>query len=180
MRRPFVVRTEELCVASDPEKEQIYRQKQSDEIIDLVLTRLDGMAARDPDGSPEMHATRLLTYQNGLLDGLVRTAPDLTEELAGRIERELCREEPEPSHVIALSHFINDMPELANQAAFDCVAARGKEDIALWSTLDAWRAAGMPPSPALSILQKNARDERTKSRLQGVDVLASALEEHPE
>jgi hypothetical protein len=38
----------------------------------------------------------------------------------------------------------------------------------------------MPPSPALSILQKNARDERTKSRLQGVDVLASALEEHPE
>jgi hypothetical protein len=76
-----------------------------------------------------------------------------------------------------MAHLVEDMPELANERTFDCVAARGKEDSVLWSMLDAWRSADMPPSAALSKLQQTATDPRTTRRfMDGAEVERLELE----
>jgi hypothetical protein len=177
VKRPFLIRPNDLCVATDQEKERQYRQKQSDELIDLMLARLDLLASQESDGNPELHATRLSMYQKGMFDALIRTAPDLADELATRIETELCDESPEASHVISLSRIVHDMPELANERAFDCIASRGKEDTVLWSVLDAWRATGLPETPALAAVRRTASDERTKMRFQGEDAVPARADD---
>jgi hypothetical protein len=166
IKRSFLVRSPEQCAENNPEKERAYREQQSTDLINLLLGRLDIMDSSEPDGDPEVHATRLLMYQKGLMDAIVRTAPDLADELAAGIERELCSGSATVSRVISLSHFIHDMPELANERAFDCIASRGKEDAMLWAVLDAWRATGMPPTPAIAKIQQTATDERTRSRFE--------------
>ena len=127
-----------------------------------------------PEAGPEAAATQLRLYQKGLVDGILRTAPDLTDELAGLVEQTLCDPKTRPSQLVALARMFGDMPELASEKGFDCVfAQRSQEDVVLWSMLDAWRVSKLPRPPALVALERDAKDERTRARLREQSVFAA-------
>jgi hypothetical protein len=114
---------------------------------------------------PEAVANALGPYMAAWADAVVRTAPDLADELAAEMERTLCAADTSDAQSVVVSRAIAYMPELGNGSAFGCVAARGKEDAVLWSALDAWRLGTSPMTPELQALASASKDERTLRRL---------------
>jgi hypothetical protein len=163
--RPYLTRPEELFVARDEEAQQEYRVRQSNELIDLLMMRIGAMSRPGFGDDPEVVASSMAMYQKGMIDAVVRTAPDLVEELAARLERSICEQHARPAQQVSLMRVIQDMPELANPGTFDCIFENGREDIVLWTALDSWKAAGRPDTPRLQSLRSHARDPRTLSRL---------------
>lgn len=115
-------------------------------------------------GGPEAAVQGVMPYLLGWTDSVVRTAPDLMDELAGEIETTMCDHEASPASIMLMSRVVQQLPELGNPRGFDCVVARGTEDVVLWDALDAWRKGALPKSAALERLERAATDERTRRR----------------
>jgi hypothetical protein len=165
VERPFLVRPAESCPAADSSTERDYRVQQSRELMGLLRSKIRSTEATNPIDGPEGVMNGLAPYLIGWTDALVRTAPDMVDELAAEFEASLCNPDLNPSEVMVISRVMGQMPELGNDRGFDCIFERGAEDMVLWSTLDAWRANAMPKSAAFAKLEQSARDERTRSRL---------------
>jgi hypothetical protein len=164
--RPFLVRPAELCVATDHEAERRYRVQQSRELVDLLFVQLGMFEKFFPDAGPEAAATQMRLYQKGLADAIMRTAPDLTDELADQIEQTLCDPQARASQLASLARLFGDIPELASERGFDCVfGQRAEEDVVLWSMLDAWRVSKLPRPPSLIALERDTKDGRVRERL---------------
>jgi hypothetical protein len=173
VERPYLVRPAESCPATDSSAEREYRTQQSRELVGLLRYKISATEATSPVDGPEGVMNGLAPWLMGWTDALVRTAPDMVDELAAEFEASMCNPDTNPSEVMVLSRVIGQMPELGNERGFDCIFERGTEDMVLWTTLDAWRASAMPKSPALIKLEQRARDERTQRRLVKVS------DEHP-
>jgi hypothetical protein len=163
--RPFLVRPVELFTAKDPQAEQRYREQQSKGLLHLLRFQLGAAELRYPS-SPEAAANEISVYMHAWADTVVRTAPDLVDELASQIELTMCDPQARPAQLIVMSRVIGKMPELANAHSFECLFTQHpQEDIVLWSALDAWRAAGRPKSAAIARIEQTASDSRTRQRL---------------
>jgi hypothetical protein len=162
----FLVRPSELYVAKDEAAEQVYRKQQSKDLVDLlraVVARAE--AGARPEWGPEGVANDTAMYLNGWLDGVVRTAPDMLEELSAELEQTMCDEHSSGGQLVVMSRLVTMMPELANPKALDCVfSAHADEDSVLWYGIDAWRRSGLPKSEALANIERNAKDPRTLER----------------
>lgn len=165
IQRPFLIRPADLFVAQDAERDAEYREHQAADLKGLLLSQIDLLEMGLPGQLPELHANGMAMYQQGVIDAVTRTAPELVDELSAEIERTLCDPNAKQSHQIAMARFVSWMPETASESAFDCVFKRGQEDIVTWSALDAWRNADVPKSAALLELERKSSDERTLRRL---------------
>lgn len=171
IKRPYLIKPEELYDVNDETAELQYKEEQADALIDQMFFRLSifdrvPFPGQSADSAAEIAATSNVLYQQGLMDGVIRTAPELTEEMAARIDRTLCDPQAKTSQLISIARLIQITPELANEEGLDCIfAGRGdKEDIVLWSMLDAWNMTGLPKTDALSQIERTATDTRTQSR----------------
>lgn len=163
--RPFVMRQVEACAGRDPEEERNYRARQAADLIELLRQQTRIAERTLGRGGPEAVANALGPYLAAWADAVVRTAPDLAEELAAEMEQTLCSSDSSDAQSVVVSRAMARMPELGNGRAFDCIAARGKEDAVLWSALDAWRLGTSPMTPELQALASASKDERTLRRL---------------
>jgi len=152
--------------SEDEEREASYRTQQSREIVDLLSERFRAVSAAFPQGQPEFVADHLRLYQVGLVDGILRTAPELTGPLGKHVESALCDPQAGDAMHMVMARLAGDTPELASPRGFDCIfQRRGKEDVVLWTALDAWRRSGLARTDGLEKLERSASDARTKQRL---------------
>ncbi|MDD9943852.1 MAG: hypothetical protein OXU20_22615 [Myxococcales bacterium] len=180
VERPFLTRPVDLYEPSDAQAEQRYHEQQSKELVDVLRERVDIQRLAFPDQSAEAVATPVFTYMTGLLDGVIRTAPDLADELAEQIESSMCDPQARDEHLIALAQMISLTPELANEETFDClfsIHTRGQENAVLWFGLDAWKASGLPKSNAIAEIEADASDARTLRRFLTLQELMDAAGE---
>ena len=167
IKRPFLVRPAELFAATDEDAVRAYHRDQARELFGTLRRRLGMTKAMSPDPNPESHATQTAEYLEGWVDGVIRTAPDLVDELAQEVQDTLCAKDRDRSLLLVTFRLIGSMPELASDAGFDCIFTEDAgEDIVLWGALDAWRASGLPKSAALAALEHTASDPRTRERFQ--------------
>jgi hypothetical protein len=165
VERPFLTRPPESCSASDSEGERAYRAQQARELGELLRMKIGSLRHMQAIGGPEAVADSLGYWTIGWTDALVRTAPDLVDDLAAEFETKMCDPNADPAELMVLSNVMGHMPELGNERGFECIAARGTEDAVLWRSLDAWRAGALPKTPAIARLEQTATDERTRRRL---------------
>jgi hypothetical protein len=170
IQRGFLVRPEELFIASDQEAERQYRKRQSKDLVDLLRAHTAEFEMQNPGLPPEAIANQGLLYLKGWADGVVRTAPDLVDELADELEKSLCDNEASDAILITISRAIIAIPELANSKGFDCLfSRRTREDVVVWTALDAWKRSGLPKSAAITTLERTAIDSRTRQRFMSAD-----------
>jgi hypothetical protein len=163
IERPYLVRPAELFTATDPAAEQHYRVQQARELMDLVRNEVARANKMNLSGIPEMAANDAFMYTHGFIQAITRTAPDLTVELADEITHSQCSTSASPAERITLSRMVTAMPELATPQALDCVFTQvPEEDMVMWSTLEAWRASGLPKSKAIAEVERKATDSRTR------------------
>jgi hypothetical protein len=165
VERPFLTRPPESCSASDSESERAYRAQQARELGELLRMKIGPLRHMQAIGGPEAVADSLGYWTAGWTDALVRTAPDMVDELAAEFETKMCDPNADPAELMVLSNVIGRMPELGNERGFECIAARGTEDAVLWRSLDAWRVGDLPKTPAMVRLEQTATDERTRLRM---------------
>lgn len=169
--------------AADEEAEERvreYRAKQAGELIGLVTYRLR-LAERSVLGqTPEGAANQLLLYQAGLMDGLTRTSPELSAALSQHIEQAMCDEKTKTATLISFARMVSHTPDLATTRGFDCLFKPGRsEDVALWSALDAYRHAKLPPGESLEALSRSANHEHTKVRIAAIMKRAASAGDSP-
>jgi hypothetical protein len=129
-----------------------------------LLTRVK-LSPFHGQGKPELAVNVIQDYLVGWATALQQGAPELLPEVAAQVTEEMCRPDASAEAVIALAKLAQQVPALTKAAALDCVFRRSsKEDVVLWSALDAWRASGMLPTPEIKKLQASATDERTRRR----------------
>lgn len=158
----------------DPSTQRDYRAHQSEQVLKLMLSRVDAAMSVVPGGNAEAAAAMVRDYQRGIVDGYLRTTPDLIDELAEQVEQQLCRPDTPTSHLVSMARLIGDVPELAGEAGFDCVFSdRAREDVVLWTMLDAWRNAQLPKTPAMARLEQTTTDERIRARFAEQAVFAA-------
>ncbi len=165
IEREYLVRPVESCQQADPEAERVYREQQSRELVGLLQTSLRRIERLPQPGGAEGAVNKMDCYLQGWTDSLIRTGPDLADELASELQRTMCDPNASETQIMLSARVLKRMPELGNAEAFDCVAKRGTEDAALWDALEAWRLGSLPKTPALEELARSSKDERTQMRL---------------
>ena len=160
--RPFLIRPVEPCETKDEQADQRYRVQQARELTALLRMRAAVGEHGNPDAGPEAAANTANEYLSGWVDSVIRTAPDLLDELSAEINASLCADSTSDTELVVFSRAIRVMSELADSRGFDCVLAKHPgEDVVLWSALSAWSASGLPKSDALAKLERSATDPRT-------------------
>jgi hypothetical protein len=165
IERPFLIRPTEACPTADPEAEQRYRAQQSRELMELLSWRIKAANPMGLQLNAEAVATQLTPYVTGWADALVRTAPDLADDLAAEIQGVMCDRNASRSQLLVMSRVVKQLPELGNERTFDCIVERNEEDDVLWEALDAWRISGLPKTAGMERLEQATSDERTRHRL---------------
>jgi hypothetical protein len=176
-QRAIVLRPLELVQARDDEAAaqlRHYERQQARDMVDLLMQRVQIAGHANP-GDPEGAVVAANEYLAGWVDGVIRTAPDLADELAEEVTTMLCGEGTPPAKSLAASRLGLQMPELATSEGLDCVFTRQlregglTEDVVLWAALDTWRTSGLPKTPALQAVEAAAKDERTRRRFLAPD-----------
>jgi hypothetical protein len=174
---PLVVRPIDPEALRDEAEAQRYRSEQAGDLANLVRARTARMLGRSPNEPPEAAANQTFVYLQGWLDGVMRLAPDLVDELALEVEQSFCAEATSAAELIVMSRVVQAMPELANPGGFECLFARSpKEDAVLWAALDAFQLSGLPKSPTLERIEQNATDPRTKRRFLSPEAQRQSIE----
>jgi hypothetical protein len=179
VKRPFLTRPQNLYVSEDAERERAYLDAQAHELVGVITRQLDTLEELSPNEGPESLVNQLYTYQAGLIDGVVRTAPELSEALAERVEETMCNGAAKPTHQLALARMVRNMPEASTERAFDCVFSRPGEDVLLWAMLDAFPATELAKPDSLLALEERTKDPRTLRRLRGHEETASESSREP-
>jgi hypothetical protein len=133
--------------------------------IQVERNRLDAMAGDHPV-APELVANTLQPYLTGWIDAVRRAAPELAPQLQIDVGEALCAKETSDEELIALGRITAAMPAILDSSSIDCVlASRPKEDIVVWTMLDAWTQSGMARTEQVEALAQRATDPRTLERL---------------
>lgn len=152
--------------ALNSEAESAQREQQARELFGLVRGYVGAAALFGSEQEPEAQALGTATYLTGVVDGIMRVAPELTDQIGQEIEQAVCAPKANRALVLSSMKLIQRAPDLATQKGIDCVVSmRSEEDVVLWGALDAWQASGLPKSDALEELARNAKDPRTIERL---------------
>jgi len=127
---------------------------------------------------PEAQVRLVTEYLHGWLDAVMRTAPDMTDELAMELEKLFCAPDADEATLLVAFEITMGMPELASEKGFDCIFLKRKvEDVVLWRGLDAWRQTDLPLPSSLARIQKSAQDQRTRDRFKDPVELRNEREE---
>ncbi len=154
-----------LAAAKEPSPEQQYRREHAKGLIDLLRTKEAEMAARPHLNEAEQITAEVLPYMMGVADTIVKTSPEIVDELADEIDSTLCDPSARDSRKLLMVRLTMALPDTASSRGYDCVFSReSAEDIVTWTALDALRATDLPKSSAIERLEQVATDERTLRR----------------
>jgi hypothetical protein len=147
-----------------------YEEEQARDLVGLLRARVRQSAfSLGAQADPESILMQQNDYLEGWVEGIVRTAPTLADDLAAEVESALCDPETQAGESMLYARLGRLMPEVTSPAAFECALARHtQEDAVLWELLDALGASGLPAPKALDAVARNARDDRTLRRLDAV------------
>jgi hypothetical protein len=106
VERPFLVRPVEAAALEDEAVAQRYRTQQAHDLINLVRGRVARVERRTRDEGAEAAANQAYVYLQGWLDGVVRVAPDLVDELATEVERSLCTDDTSDAELMVMSRLL--------------------------------------------------------------------------
>jgi len=135
-------------------------------MVDSVFKRLALMSRFGEFASAEAQATAIAPYAEGLLEGALQSDPAMRAAFGAEFKARLCGSAPTTdAEIISLSQMMRIVPDQATPEAFDCFFSHAKEDVPLWSMMDAWRTTGLDKTPALTKLEATATDSRTQRRL---------------
>jgi hypothetical protein len=101
-----------------------------------------------------------------MTDAVRQIDPTMSAALAGELTRRLCDHSLSEVQTITVAQLGQAMPEAVTARGLECFfsGAAGREDIRVWSMLDTWRQSGQEKTPAITALEKSARDQRTRRR----------------
>jgi hypothetical protein len=122
---------------------------------------------RDPQPD-QMEAVgyQMEPYIQGMLMALRNTNPALVGALRDELTERACDHPQSDLELTMLSRMMLNDPDLGSPRIFDCaLRGRKKEDVVLWSMMDAWVAAGRPNTEVMSGIGAFAADARTVDRL---------------
>jgi hypothetical protein len=155
--------TPEVCTPTTDQN----RKDTATSVVDNLLRRVGDFGQNPRFPTAEARANQLRPFVHGLAEGIRQTRPDLFKALTEDFNDRLCKEGMSDDKTILLSNLATDLPEIVDGKGFDCffTGAKGKEDVPLWSMLDAWRASGLEKTAALAQVEATASDKRTIRRL---------------
>jgi len=141
------------------------RMARAAHLLGGVFDQLDAQARRGI-APAEARAGMVLPYLSGVLKGALQADPALRSAFAAQFTAALCDRDRDlaDDRAISLAQMALGYPDMASEQAFECFFARAKEDVPLWSMLDAWRRSGLGKTPAIARLEASATDSRTTRR----------------
>jgi hypothetical protein len=157
------------CPPVSVERESSYKAQRSRELMQLLRSKLASLEHANPSAPPESLIKSLHEYLEAWSDVVALSALDLTDAIADEIEKSMCNSATSPAELMLVTHVVQRLPELGNVRGFDCIFARGKEDLVTWSALEAWRVGALPKTAALTRLEQSASSPRTLRRLAKTD-----------
>lgn len=115
----------------------------------------------------ESVGSAMAPYLRGMMTGLLATNPELVREMGEALAEQTCSHPQSDVELMIVSHMVFAAPQqLGKPRTFECaLQGRKKEDVLLWTMIDAWRASGQPMPSAIAEMQEVATDDRTKRRL---------------
>lgn len=148
-----------------PERASAEAPRRARRMVGRLLDRVLQESAGRTFETPEIAANEYNLYTDGWIDALVQMAPDAQELIAEPIADSLCARGTTDAQTMVLSRILIRLPAAARARGLDCVlAARGQEDVVLWTALDAWRVADLPPTHTWQSWMDRATDPRTLRR----------------
>jgi hypothetical protein len=112
----------------------------------------------------ETRAGKVLPYLGGVLNGALQADPGMRSAFSEEFTSSLCERTLGDDQMISVAHMALALPDIATESGFECFFSKAKEDVPLWTMLDAWRHSGLPKTPAIARLQTSATDSRTARR----------------
>jgi hypothetical protein len=156
----------EESVPSREATELAFREQQATVLVDNLVGRLNALGRSLGEENPEALVAQVSGYSMGAVDALLRVSPEVTGQVSEQIEQRLCDANAKDTELLLLTQIAGGTTGVASSAGVDCVLKRrSKEDLVVWSTLDAWRASGLPKTEAIAELESRAIDKRTLGRL---------------
>jgi hypothetical protein len=132
-------------------------------------------------GPVEAQVNQMDDFLMGMASAVALTDPAVFQMMAREFEAEICDGTNNTDLDLMLFSRLSVMqPDVTTPRALNCgLSGRTKEDVVLWSLLDAWHNAGRPTIPAIASIEASAADERTKSRLRVPEMRAPSIQDGP-
>lgn len=146
------------------------RASRANYLVTRLFARLDAIPTNT--GDSELRVNTMSDYLTAMSDVVRQLDPGMFEAMAGEFTRRLCDQELGEDQTITMAYLGQSMPEAVTGRGLECFfsGAAGREDIRLWTMLDAWRQSGQERTPAIAALEKSARDPRTRRRFLPIEV----------
>jgi hypothetical protein len=160
-----VPRLAPAAVEAAPDCEPADRRGTATFLVSSLLRRLDRRQGA-PGEFPETSANAIRLYVQGVADTVKQTSPAVRAALAEEFTTRLCEGALADDELITMANLGLELPDITSPRAFDCVFARrgAREDVVLWSMLDAWRHSGQDRTAAVADVERSATDPRTQRR----------------
>jgi hypothetical protein len=131
-----------------------------------LFQRIERIARMPGMENPESRANMVREYARGLADAVRMGRSDLYRALSQDFDDRLCKETMPDDKIILLAYFAMELPEVVDNRGLECFfsRAKGKENVALWYMMDAWRQSGRDKTAALAAIEATATDPRTVRR----------------
>jgi hypothetical protein len=141
-------------------------QRQVSAVLDIARIHLLNIIPNPQPGQMELIGNTMEPYIQGMLMALRSTNPALIGALRDDLSERACDHPQSDVELTMLSRMMLVDSDLGSPRIFDCaLRGRKKEDVVLWSMLDAWVAAGRPNTEVMSRIEAFAADARTVDRL---------------
>jgi hypothetical protein len=126
----------------------------------------------------EWQVNQMADYLMGMIQAVRAINPEVFVSLRNSLADGICHDGFDSDRDLLLFSRLAVMEaSIGSPRAIDCALKRhNKEDVVLWSLLDAWNASGRPPISALSSIQPS--DERTQRRLAPPEEMATREERY--
>jgi hypothetical protein len=163
---PVVESGRDIAPSEDGPQAEQARAAKAEFVIDQVFKRLRATASQPLIfQTPEAQANSVREYMTGLVEGAVIASPRMREAFSAQFTSALCDKSLADEEVITLAHLAMVLPDAPTPRSLDCFfSGSKKEDVPLWSMLDAWRNSGLEKTATLAKLETTSKDPRTARR----------------
>jgi hypothetical protein len=141
-------------------------QRKANVLLDGVRLRMLNIVPNPEAIGIESVGNAMEPYVQGSLATLRAVNPELIGGLRDALVERTCAHPQTDVELMLAARMVLTDSDLGSPRIFDCaLRGRKKEDVVLWTMLDAWRAAGRPNAQVISDITAFATDDRTVGRL---------------
>jgi hypothetical protein len=152
--------------ADDGASRRAEEQRKASVLLDGVRFRMLNLVPNPEEVGLEAVGNMMEPYVQGTLSTLRSVNPALIGALRDSLVERTCAHPQSDVELMLAARMLLTDSNLGAPRIFDCgLRGRKKEDIVLWTMLDAWRAAGRPSTEVVADIKAFAIDERTIRRL---------------